>query len=74
MEVTYIKRAATLLVLLLASCAVREIPTCESSIVEKKSFLGDSERDTKCTCHCPPANSPIEIGGIAGGLLSLFKE
>lgn len=74
MDTTCLKRAASLVLLLVTACSTREIPTCVSHIVEKKSFLGDAERDTSCTCNCPPSASPIEAGGIVGGLLSLFKE
>lgn len=54
-------------------CAPFSTLSCSSTVQEKKSLLGDVERDTTCNCTCPK-QSVVETGGIIGGIASFFKN
>lgn len=41
--------------------------TCRSNITEKKTLLGDTERQTTCDCQCPK-----QSGGVIDWLITFF--
>lgn len=64
-----------LLSLLLCSCSSQKVNSCVTTIEDKKSILGDIERNVTCKCECPlPSANVVDAGGIVGGLLNLIKE
>jgi hypothetical protein len=59
----------------LIGCAVKPPNTCVSFVQEKKTILGEMEKDITCSCSCPPTTSNIiDAGGILGGLINLFSS
>lgn len=66
-------RSYLVIAFLLFGCSARPVPTCTMSQIERVGVV-ETVKEASCKCECPKENTPLDAGGIVGGLMNLFGE